>query len=106
MENKHWFPLKHELPDGSRLIQLLHGGCDWRIYRLDNKKSMLVVQITLAHRWMESNLLPDTVWESFSFGQDHYLAVTFRTLAQAGARCRELLAGHQGGCTLLCGEFP
>lgn len=76
MENKHWFPLQHELPDGSRLAQLLHGGCDWRIYRLDNKKSMLVVQTTLAHRWMESNLLPDTVWESFSFGQDDYRAVT------------------------------
>ena len=90
MENKHWFPLKHELPDGSRLIQLLHGGCDWRIYRLDNKKSMLVVQITLAHRWMESNLLPDTVWESFSFGQDHYLAVTsepWHRLEPVAANC-------------------
>ena len=75
MENERWFPLKHELPDGSRLGLLLHSGCDWQIYRLDNKKSMLIVQNTLAERWMESKLLPDTVWDSFSFGQDDYRAI-------------------------------
>ncbi|MYK07863.1 MAG: ATP-binding protein, partial [Synechococcus sp. SB0670_bin_20] len=39
---------------------------------------------------MESNLLPDTVWESFSFGQDHYLAVTsepWHRLEPVAANC-------------------
>ncbi|KKZ14166.1 MAG: ATPase AAA [Candidatus Synechococcus spongiarum 15L] len=76
MENERWFPLKHELPDGSRLGQLLHSGCNWQIYRLNNQKLVLIVQSALAHRWMESRLLPDTVWNSLSFGQDDYRAIT------------------------------
>ena len=75
MENKRWFPLKHELPDGFRLGQLLHSGSDWQIYRISNEKTMLVAQSALADRWMELKLLPDTVWDSFSFGQDHYRTI-------------------------------
>ena len=93
MENERWFPLKHELPDGSRLGQLLHSGCGWQIYRLDNKKSMLIVQRTLANRWTESKLLPDTVWDSFSFGQDHYRAIT----SEPQHRLEPVAANHAPG---------
>ena len=76
MENGRWLPLKHELPDGSILGQLLHRGCDWQIYQLDNEHSMLIVQSAIAEKWAKANLLPDTVWDAFSFGQDHYRAIT------------------------------
>lgn len=75
MENERWFPLKHKLPDGFSLGQLLHSGCHWQIYRIDGEKSVLIVQSALADRWMESKLLPDTVWDPFSFGQDHYRTI-------------------------------
>ena len=75
MENERWFPLKQKLPDGFSLGQLLHSSCHWQIYRIDSEKSVLIVQSALADRWMESKLLPDTVWDPFSFGQDHYRTI-------------------------------
>ena len=76
MKNERWLSLEHRLPDGSEIGRLLHGGCDWQIYRLDNQKLMLVVKSTLAHRWVELKILPDTVWASFSFGQENYRFIT------------------------------
>ena len=76
MENERWFPLKHKLSDGVQLGELLHGSCNWQIYRLDNEQFMLIVQSSLADRWVELNLLPETVWTPFSFGQDDYRFIT------------------------------
>ena len=76
MENKRWFPLKHKLSDGVSLGKLLHSGCNWQIYQLDNKESTLIVQRTLADKWTELKLLPEAVWDSFSFGQGHYRSIT------------------------------
>ena len=75
MENERWLPLKHKLPGGFSLGQLLHGGCDWQIYQIDHGKSALIVQSALADKWMESKLLPDTVWDPLPFGQDHYRTI-------------------------------
>ena len=75
MANDRWFPAKHELPDGSRLDRLLHSGSDWQIYRLDNGNSILIVRSSLADRWVESKLLPDTVLDSLAFGKECYRAI-------------------------------
>ena len=75
MANERWFPAKHELPDGSRLGRLLHSGSDWQIYRLDKKNSILIVRSSFADRWVESKLLPDTVFDSFSSGKEDYRAI-------------------------------
>lgn len=75
MANERWFPAKHELPDGSRLGRLLHIGSDWQIYRMDKDNSVLVVRNALADRWIESSLLPDTVFDSFSFGKEEYRTI-------------------------------
>ncbi len=72
MENERWFPLNHKLSDGVQLGELLHGGCDWQIYLLDNEQFMLIVQSSLADRWVELNLLPETVWTPFSFDRNDY----------------------------------
>ena len=75
MANERWFPAKQELPDGSRLGRLLHSDFDWQIYRLDKENSILIVRSSLADRWVESKLLPDTVLGSFSFGKEDYMAI-------------------------------
>ena len=75
MANERWFPAKQEVPDGSRLGRLLHSDFDWQIYRLDKENSILIVRSSLADRWVESKLLPDTVLGPFSFGKEDYMAI-------------------------------
>ena len=75
MANDRWFPAKQAMPDGSRLGRLLHSGSDWQIYRLDTAHSILIVRSSLAVRWVESKLLPDTVLDPFSFGKEDYRAI-------------------------------
>ena len=76
MPKERWFPAKHHLPDGSTLGRLLSSGPDWQIYRLDKDSSILIVCDSLADRWVELNLLPDTVLASFTFGKEEYRATT------------------------------
>ncbi len=76
MANERWFPAKHHLPDGSNLGRLLSSGPDWQIYRLDKDNSILVARHSLADRWVESKLVPDTVLDSFTFGKEEYRAIT------------------------------
>ncbi len=76
MAYERWFPVKHELPDGSRLGRLLHSGSDWQIYRVDKENLVLIVRSSLADRWIESKLLPGTLLDSFSFGKDAYRTIS------------------------------
>ena len=75
MAQERWFPVKHELSGRSKLGRLLNCGADWQIYRLDCEKSVLVTRSTLADRWVEADFLPDTVFESFTFGKESYKAI-------------------------------
>ena len=72
MANERWFPAKHQLPDVSRLGRLLSSGPDWQIYRLDKDNSILVARHCLTDRWVEAKLVPDTVLDSFTFGNEEY----------------------------------
>ena len=76
MPKERWFPAKHFLPDGSTLGRLLSGGPDWQIYRLDKDSSILIACDSLADRWVELGLLPDTVLTSFTFGKEEYKATS------------------------------
>ncbi len=76
MTKERWFPAKHQLPDGSTLGGLLYSGPRWQIYRLDKDSSILIARDSLAIRWVELNLLPDTVLASFRFGKEEYRAAT------------------------------
>ena len=76
MVSERWLPVQHQLPDGSRLGQLLHGGPDWQIYRLNKEDSILVAQASLADRWVESALLPDTALDSLTFAKASYGAIS------------------------------
>lgn len=75
MTNERWFPAKHKLPDGSRLGRLLYSGSDWQIYRLAPPNSILTTRGSLADRWVDSELLPETVLTSFSFGKKEFKAI-------------------------------
>lgn len=75
MTNERWFPAKHRLPDGSKLGRLLFSGFDWQIYRLDTENSILTTRCSLADRWIDSMLLPETVLAPFSFGKDQFKAI-------------------------------
>ena len=75
MATERWFPVKHELPVGSRLGRLLHSGADWQIYRLDTEHAILIVRSALADRWVQAQLLADGVADSFLFGKECYRAV-------------------------------
>ena len=87
MANERWFPAKHQLPDGSRLGRLLSSGPDWQIYRLDKDNSILIARDTLADRWVEAKLVPDTVLDSFTYGKEE-----FRTIASGAGQRLEPVA--------------
>ena len=75
MPVERWFPVKHELPDGSRLGRLLHGGPDWQIFRVDRDNTVLIAPSSLADRWLEARLVPDTVLQTLSFGNEDFKAL-------------------------------
>ncbi|MDE2916648.1 MAG: ATP-binding protein [Paracoccaceae bacterium] len=75
MPVERWFPVKHELPDGSRLGRLVHGGPDWQIFRVDRDNAVLIARSSLAGRWLEAQLVPDTVLQTFSFGNENFKAL-------------------------------
>ena len=75
MTKERWFPAKHRLPDGSTLGRLLSSGADWQIYRLDKDSSILIACNNLADRWVELDILPDTVLASVVFGKAKYRAI-------------------------------
>ena len=56
MPRERWFPVKHELPDGSRLGRLLHDGPDWQIFRIDRDNTVLVAMGSLADRWVDASI--------------------------------------------------
>ncbi len=68
MAKDRWFPMKHELPDGSTLGRLQYADSDWQIYRVDRENSVLIAKIKLSDRWVDSGLLPDTAAMLWSFG--------------------------------------
>ena len=76
MPGERWFPAKHELPDGSRLGRLLHGGPEWQIFRVDRDNTVLIARPSLADRWIEARLVPDTVLQPLSFGNENFRALS------------------------------
>ena len=76
MTEKRWLPLQHKTPDGSALGRLMHAGPDWQIFRLKGDGRMLVARSVLANRWVESDLLPETVLESFAFEDETFKTIT------------------------------
>ena len=75
MSRERWFPVKHELPDGSRLGVLLHVGPDWQIFRVDRDNTVLITRLSLADRWIDARLVPDTVLQTLSFGNENFKAL-------------------------------
>ena len=76
MAQERWFPQQHKLPDGAALGRLMHAGPEWQIFRLKGDARMLIARSALADRWVSSQLVPDTVLEPFTFGDEEFKAVS------------------------------
>lgn len=76
MATDRWLPAKYNLPDGSTIGQHLGSGTNWEIYQMNEDHSILIVKNSLAQRWIESNLVPDTLLGSLSFGDENYRTIT------------------------------
>lgn len=76
MAERRWFPLQHKLADGPALGRLMHAGSDWQIFRLKGDGRMLVSRSGLANRWVESELLPETVLQSLAWGEETFKTIT------------------------------
>ena len=61
------------------LGRLLHAGADWQIFRVKGDGGMLVVRSAFADRWVESELIPDTLLEPFTFGDEIFKAIASRS---------------------------
>lgn len=75
MPREHWFPLKHQMQDGTRLGRLLYSGPNWQIFRVDRNSKVLIVRLSLAEQWIASGLLPDTALGFFSFGDKNFVSL-------------------------------
>lgn len=75
MLHERWFPQKYELSGGRTLGRLRYAGTDWQVYRVDAKNTVLVVKPSLAGRWVDSELLPDAVFEDLTLGRQRFKAV-------------------------------
>lgn len=76
MSSDRWLPINSGLPDGSRIGRLLYRALDWQIYEvLNDNSSALVVHESLALRWIELNLIPDSLMTEFTFGETQYRAI-------------------------------
>ena len=78
MAQVRWFPIQHKLSDGVALGRLMHAGPEWQIYRFKGDGRMLVARSALADRWVSSQLLPDTVLQPFTFGDESFRAIVSR----------------------------
>lgn len=72
MPKERWFPLKYELPDGTRLGTLVNAGDNWQIFRVDRDHKVLAVKAPLAARWIAAGLLSNSVFRPFTFGKEEF----------------------------------
>ena len=75
MTKERWFPMKYELPDGTKLGTLFTADGDWQIYNVDRSNKVLAARVMLADRWVSSGLLSENLQLPFDFGRDKYVAI-------------------------------
>jgi AAA+ superfamily predicted ATPase len=75
MPNDRWFPMKFELPDGTKLGRLSSSGTDWQIYHVNRSTQVLTASTELAHEWISIGLISESVFLPFSFGKNNYVSI-------------------------------
>ncbi len=78
MAPARWFPHGFRLSNGAVLGRWVDGGEGWKIFHTDQDAKVLVATDALAQRWVETGLLPDTVFESFEFADNYYVFLLAR----------------------------
>lgn len=64
------------MPDGGRTGAMTGSGDDWQIYELQDGRNLLLVHPRLAQRWVDADLLDDDLWQSVSFGDTSFRAIS------------------------------
>lgn len=75
MPSTRWFPMKHELPDQTKLGMLVASGDQWQLFRIDRENKLLAAKTSLAERWMSEGLISESIFLPFTFGDDHFVAI-------------------------------
>ncbi len=68
MLDERWLPAQYEILKGMPLGRLVHSGPEWQMYRSGREQVVLIASNDLADRWIETELLPVEVLDSFAFG--------------------------------------
>jgi hypothetical protein len=65
-----WLPKEYELPNGSKIRQLLYSGDEWQILETDGSKNALLVRSTLLRKWDDCGFLDESAFTEISFGNE------------------------------------
>ncbi len=77
-----WLPVGFSLPGGARTRLALQAGEDWQIVETAAQGRVLLVRPALATRWVDSNLIDWSTWQTFQFGADTFYALVSSTKSQ------------------------
>lgn len=71
-----WLPIGFTLPDGAQSRAALVGGADWQVFETKGDGRALVVQDSLARRWLQAGLIDAGTLVSFQFGDRKFHAIS------------------------------
>lgn len=71
-----WLPIGYELPDGGRTSRAVSDGAGWQIFATAGGGAALVVQPSLADRWLESGLIGRGQLAQFTFGPSEFVCLS------------------------------
>ena len=70
-----WLPLGFELPNKSKIVQIISTGLNWQIFETTAKINTLIMKSSLAEKWIEKGLLDRGHMNELYFGDNTYLVV-------------------------------
>lgn len=71
-----WLPIGFELPDGARCGRALHNETNWLIVETRGGGSAFIAKTDLVSKWVDSGLIEDEAFRTFSFGSENYREVS------------------------------
>lgn len=70
-----WLPLGFELPNKSKIVQVVSTGVSWQIFETTGKINALIIKSNLAEKWIEKGLLDKGHLNELRFGEITYFII-------------------------------
>lgn len=70
-----WLPLGFELPNQSKIVQVISTGVNWQIFETTGGINTLIVKSNLAEKWIEKGLLEQGHLNELHFGEITYFII-------------------------------